>query len=457
MPTSVTEGHFYRYPKKRRYLSARALDFWDAVHYLAEKGGGEFVVTVPEIARLMAGSGDERCLEAARQAFVRLRRQAVAGGELLDLTSAGGLVEESPLDPRDGLPRVTHRVGPGAFYHLALPNWDGLRQGVIIKPFSYVEFGWAAVLGTALARRMINFFLSRSWRGRDDPKRRDADIRSTQGWTSEFIARHSAATGKSPSRRGVKAALELLRGYGLLVEREAGLEFHWQRLLWPPEAVDEASLADCRNKDPLRAAQAEELLRLARLPWRDLARVFRDLARFDGGAYRVLRGKAYGWREEPDSPAKWSRIVRSARAALREMEGQRLRRIASESLVADLAWGEEHRLSVGFSQELGRLQVVSMHLAVRLVARDWALRAAPTQRVEESQVEVWLESRWGERVAGSEWRGRVRSDLGELCWSADLSAAAAILPSLSGMTLVVRGDRPTPWCKVTARLVVSVR
>ncbi len=458
MSRSVAKRRFYRYPRKYRYLNAWALDFWDVMYYLAEIGEGEFTVTAREVARLMAGCEDARRLEVARQAFVRHRRQAVAEGELLDLTPEEGLVEEVPLDPRDGPSQITHRVGPKAFYRLAVPGWEDLRRGVILKPTAYVELGWPAVLETAMARRLLNFFLSRPWRGRDDPARAATDGRSAEAWLAEFTARHRSATGKTPSRKGVRRALDLLRDYRLLVETPGGLAFDPERLLWPPGWADEDTLLAFQAEDPLRAERAVELLRLARLPWRDLSRVFRDLPRFAGEeAYRVLREKAYGWREEPNVPAKWSRIVRSARAALREMEGGRLRRLSSGPLVADFALGEAHRVPVRFSEDPGCLQVVSMNLAVHLVARDWALRAAMTRGPEERRVEVWLEDRWGEVVPGSAWARRVRSDLGEGWWGADLAAAAARLPSLTGLTFVARCERIAPWCKVTARVVLKVR
>jgi len=451
------------YPIPRRYLFASEweMNFWDVVWYLAAMGSGEFQVTMTEITRLMSGLPryDRQACRVARGYFVRLRRQAVAQEELLDLTPPQATTEE--WQEGEAVLRRTHRVGRESFYRLVIPNYEEQsRRGCILKPAGYVAHGWLRVVEPAIPKRVLNFFFLQPWRDDDDPAR-PQDAHPREHWLRKILRRAEEELGVTLRRDKVETAIDLLLGWRILREGEGEIALDRSVFARPPVEVSDlaSAVAAYRAEDQERARLTERLILRGGLPAADYPRVYAALGEFDTPEMQnLLRGSVLAQRGTPVA-GRWQRALKGARKMYKEKlrsqsrQREKPQRLRSNRVRVAFDLGLPQRRELQFDERVDDAVVVSARLVLRVLVADWKLRSG---EVESLTLEIELRDGRGQPVPGTVLSLGVRSDWETVSRRIDFSSAAQGMPDLRRFELVVRVGRVVSWAKLHAYLELGV-
>lgn len=307
----------YKIPIRHLNGTAAAMNFWDAIYYLAATKGR----SLPDKQHLIETSVGELCelTGLTRQSLAKLRTEAAGRGELFE---AAGFVF-----PETG----------GAGFELILPDYVGLQKGIVWKPAGYVRHGWLKVLNTGprlahIPRRVLNIFFQL-------PRR----------WVYPISIQELQARARKPRHKHppeiaeIQRALALLESLDLLETVEEGYLIHWRAFDQPARHPDLApslpdldhlpALVAAQARDPHRAQMAMELLKLGRYdPYCHFEAIFRDLNYLRPADLPLLKRKAHRHRRRPPAPDKWAYTWRRFHADLKK----RTENLSSETLRLDL-------------------------------------------------------------------------------------------------------------------------
>jgi hypothetical protein len=448
---------YYPFPKSYRYLLKTDLDLWDVIYYLATQRGSTFTTTTREICHLMTGGRsrtDRRAYETARRAFMDRWKEAEQAGKLIEETPVDDLAFDAIHTDESG-DRYTYR-GAGREYHFCLPGYPPDRH-YILKPLGYVEQGWIFALGTAFAKRMLNFLLSLPH------LHLDASAPSRRGYESSLIIRQFRQQMWEQALTRVNynaaaSALRLLEELGLVLCADDQCLLNMPALAVSPEL--EQALISFREEGSERVEFARTLVILGSLEITALPDIFRTLHRFpDPETLDMLRRKVYAHRNEAFPRQRWQTAKKALQRELRRRRYVTKRVSSAPVLAFDLRTPilEE---SLGFEEELdqavtleGKYPIVSARLVCRCRTQDWKLFQP---ELEKATVMISLNDFRGDPLL-EEHSFEVDSETEEVVRSVDLTRSLQRVDSLRQFTLRGQVDPPVSWLRMNAYLELALQ
>ncbi|GAB4430689.1 MAG: hypothetical protein Kow0031_11600 [Anaerolineae bacterium] len=260
----------YPLPQSSRW----ALNFADAVHYLAAHRGQPVRITARACITLMNGAPVlPGRYETLRHRFMESWKQAVNDGWLVECTPNTHKAEKK----NTGSLRLGYR-NPRRVYCFLAPQLHQFETGnAIRKPLGYVENGWLNALNSIYSRRLLNFLLHLSPPANGHRPGLAEALRQFTGNSSPAL---------HPGR--VQDAIDELAQHELVIAQGDAWRVNWPRfrqMPWRPsqlqytgQPVFEADWLTARAIDLPRAQQARQVMEQG--GWSPLLfwRIFTDLA-----------------------------------------------------------------------------------------------------------------------------------------------------------------------------------